>query len=326
MARRETAAPQLGGPTMTTLPDRRSILAGLAAVAGAAATAPVAAAPEGLSFLVVGDWGRDGADHQLDVASQMEKAAAEHDTRFTVSVGDNFYDNGVQSTSDAQWKTSFENVYTGGHLQSPWYVVLGNHDYRGVPQAQVDYTSLSPRWRMPSRYYKVAGQDMGFADLDMFVIDSSPLVHEYAAKTGLLGANVKTQDTGAQLAWLDTALGESAAKYKLVFGHHTMFSGGSGHGNTPEMIARVLPILKKHGVLAYVNGHDHDLQHIERDGLHVICSGAGSEVRPVSTVDGTKFCLSQSGFSLFTVAPESVTVTFRNYLGQTVYKAELGTV
>lgn len=308
---------------MTTHPDRREILAGLAAVAGAAVSATAMAAPAKVSFLVVGDWGRDGASHQLDVAAQMEKAAAEHDAKFTVSVGDNFYDNGVQSTSDPQWKTSFEDVYTGDHLQSPWYVVLGNHDYRGVPQAQVDYTSQSKRWRMPARYYKIAGVDIGSPNVDMFVIDSSPLVHEYAAKPGMLGDNVKSQDTGEQLAWLDRELAASTAKFKIVFGHHTMFSGGSGHGNTPEMIDRVLPILEKHAVLAYVNGHDHDLQHIKREGLNVVCSGAGSEVRPVAAVDGTKFCLSQSGFSIFTVNADSVELEFRTYLGKSVYSAVL---
>ncbi len=311
---------------MTAHPDRRDILAGLAAVAAAAVTGTAMAASAKGSFLVVGDWGRDGASHQLDVAAQMEKAAEEYGAKFIVSVGDNFYSNGVQSTSDPQWKTSFEDVYTGDHLQCPWYVVLGNHDYRGVPQAQIDYTRQSTRWRMPERYYKVAGFDIGSPNIDIFVIDSSPLVHEYAAKTGMLGDNVKGQDTGAQLAWLDAQLGKSSAKFKLVFGHHTMFSGGSGHGNTPEMIERVLPILKKHGVLAYVNGHDHDLQHIKRDGINVVCSGAGSEVRPVAVVEGTKFCLSQSGFSIFTVTQDAVTIEFRNHLGSTVYSAVLSSI
>lgn len=308
---------------MTTYRDRRDILAGLAAVAAVSATGTASAKSPKMSFLVVGDWGRDGGSHQLDVAVQMEKAAEAYGAKFTVSVGDNFYENGVLSTSDPKWKTSFEDVYTGDYLRSPWYVALGNHDYRGVPQAQVDYTRHSTRWRMPARYYKVAGVDIGSPNLDMFVIDSSPLVHEYAARPGMLGENIKGQDTGAQLAWLDRELAASTAKIKLVFGHHTMFSGGSGHGNTPEMIDRVLPILKKHGVLAYVNGHDHDLQHIVREDLNVVCSGAGSEVRPVAAVEGTKFCLSQSGFSIFTVYPDSVALEFRNYLGKSVYSAVL---
>jgi len=300
------------------------LIGGLTAVAGLSLAHDLQAAPDSLSFLVVGDWGRNGDSHQRDVAVQMDRAAAETGSRFTVSVGDNFYDNGVASTSDPLWQTSFERIYDGANLQAPWYVALGNHDYRGVPQAQIDYTQLSPRWKMPSRYFKVAGEPLGFPSLDLFVIDTSPLVHEYATKVGdAIAANVRTQDTAAQMAWLDRELDTSTAKWKLVIGHHTLYSGGSTHGDTPEMIERVLPILKKHKVTAYINGHDHDLQHIQRDGLTFICTGAGSEVRPVKAIGGTQFCVSQSGFSVITATADTLHLEFRNYLGETVHKADL---
>ena len=94
-------------------------------------------------------------------------------------MGDNFYEDGVQSTSDPQWRSSFETIYSAPSLQIPWYVALGNHDYRGVPQAQIDYAKISHRWQMPSRYYKVSGGQIGAPHLDLFVIDTSPLVHKY---------------------------------------------------------------------------------------------------------------------------------------------------
>lgn len=307
---------------MTAVFDRRELIGGLAATAGVAALPASAATTDSLSFLAIGDWGRRGTNHQRDVAAQMERAAAEYGARFTVAVGDNFYEDGVQSTADSHWQESFETVYTGEHLQTPWYVALGNHDYHGVPQAQIDYTKLSPRWRMPSRYFKVPGRDLGFAAADLFIIDTSPLVAKYA-DGGKAADTVRGQDTDAQMAWLDRELGASTATHKLVFGHHTMFSGGSGHGNTPEIIARVLPILKRNGVRAYINGHDHDLQHIRREGLDIICTGAGSEVRPVSAVEGTRFCVSQSGFSVLTLTPSAVKLEFRNYLGETLYSTSL---
>jgi tartrate-resistant acid phosphatase type 5 len=309
--------------------DRRTLVAGMAATAGLGLAGPglagnLHAAPDSLSFLVVGDWGRNGASHQRDVAAQMEKAAAETGSRFTVSVGDNFYEDGVISTSDPLWQSSFEQVYTGAHLQTPWYVALGNHDYGGLPQAQIDYSAISPRWHMPARYFKVTGDTLGRADTDLFVIDTSPLMADLANRTeGRAAANVRSQDTDAQMAWLDSELSTSTAKWKLVIGHHTVFSGGSTHGDTPEMIARVLPILQKHRVPVYINGHDHDLQHIERDGLSFVCTGAGSEVRPVKAIDGTKFCTAQSGFSVITVTADALHLEFRNYLGQTVYRSRI---
>lgn len=303
--------------------DRRSLLAGMAATAalpGVAAAAPDTPA----SFLVVGDWGRDGTQHQRDVAIQMGKTAGAQRSRFVVSVGDNFYDNGVQSASDPQWKSSYEDVYTDAALQVPWYVALGNHDYRGNPQAQLDYARTSPRWRMPQRYYQVSGAESGVPQIDLFVIDTSPTVHKYREKVdSVIARNVSAQDVDAQLAWLDKALAASTARWKLVIGHHTIRSGGSGHGETPEMVAQILPILQRRGVTAYVFGHDHDLQHIVRDGLHYIGCGGGSEVRPVAKVEGTRFCAERSGFAAMTVDGSGLALSFTDYTGASLYRAHI---
>ena len=304
--------------------DRRTLLGGLAATAAVAPLARVDGAEPTLSFLVVGDWGRDGAEHQRDVADAMGRAAAENKARFVLSVGDNFYESGVQSAEDAQWRTSFENVYTAPSLQVPWFVALGNHDYRGNPQAQLDYAARSKRWKMPRRYYQVSGASLGAPGLDLFVIDTSPLVNKYREKVDvLIGANVASQDPEAQLVWLDQALAASTAPIKLVAGHHTLRSGGSGHGDTPEIVERVLPLLQRHRVAAYINGHDHDLQHIRTDGLDYLCCGAGSQVRPVKPVEGTQFCTARSGFALLGLNERQLAAEFRDYTGQRLYASLL---
>jgi acid phosphatase len=308
----------------TTDFSRRTVIGGIAATAAIAPLGESLAFSRPPGFLAFGDWGRDGAQHQRDVAVQMGKAAAELGSRFVVSVGDNFYESGVKSVDDPQWKTSFEDIYTDPALQVPWYAVLGNHDYKGNPQAQIDYAGRSSRWKMPSRYYKVAGAEIGLPEADLFVIDSSPLVHQYRDKVEApIAANVKSQDTDAQLAWLDRELAASKAPWKLVFGHHTIRSGGSGHGETPELVKLVRPILERRGVQAYINGHDHDLQHISDGGVDYICCGAGSEVRPVKAVKGTKFCLSRSGFAALTFDKAGLALQFRDYTGAIVYRAVL---
>jgi acid phosphatase len=303
--------------------NRRTVLGGLA-VAAAVPLSGIDASERPLSFLVVGDWGRDGAQHQRDVAEAMGRSATTSGARFILSVGDNFYENGVQRVDDPQWRTSFEDIYTAPSLQVPWFVALGNHDYRGNPQAQIDYAAKSERWKMPRRYYQVPGTTLGAPDLDLFVIDSSPLVHKYREKAeASIARNVAAEDMNAQLAWLDRSLSASSASIKLVIGHHTLRSGGSGHGETPEMVERVLPLLKQHKVAAYINGHDHDLQHIRADGLDYLCCGAGSEVRPVKAVEGTQFCIARSGFALLHLDKGQLTVEFRDYTGQTLYTARV---
>lgn len=301
--------------------DRRTALGAVAAVASLPliGASPAAPAP---SFVAMGDWGRGGNDHQRDVAVQMGRAMRDLGGRFVLAVGDNFYESGVADIADPQWRTSFEDVYTDPALQRPWIVALGNHDYRGNPQAQVDYTAQSRRWHMPARYFRA---EHDIAGVDLFVIDTSPLVHSYREKVeAKIAANVATQDVAAQMAWLDQALAASTAPIKLVTGHHTLRSGGSSHGDTPELVATLLPILQRRGVLAYINGHDHDMQHIRRDGLDYICCGAGSQVRPVNAVEGTRFSLSRSGFAVITPAGKGLTLAFRDYTGAEVYRTQIG--
>lgn len=44
------------------------------------------------------------------------------------------------------------------------------------------------------------------------------------------------------------ALEESSATWKIVIGHHTIFSAGH-HGNTQELVDQLLPILEVHILL-----------------------------------------------------------------------------
>jgi tartrate-resistant acid phosphatase type 5 len=307
------------------MPNRREVLNAIAAAAAFAAMPRAAgAASAALNFLVVGDWGRDGTNHQREVAQQMGKAAKKFGSHHVISVGDNFYENGVQSASDPQWRSSFDEIYTAQSLQIPWYVALGNHDYRGVPEAQVDYAKTSDRWRMPSRYYKVAGSDIGAPHVDMFVIDTSPLVHQYRDNVhSVIAENVASQDVPAQLRWLDEQLAASTAPWKLVVGHHTLHSGGSAHGDTPEVVQLIEPLLQKHHVQAYINGHDHDLQHIRRGGVDYVCCGAGSEVRPVQAIEGTLFCAARSGFAAMRSDPDSLSMEFHDFTGARIYRARI---
>lgn len=304
---------------------RRTLLQGLAATTAAALTPRAFArtADPAFAFLTVGDWGRDGTQHQQDVANRMGEVAQRIGSRFVVSVGDNFYDNGVQTVHDAQWRTSFEDVYKAPSLQKPWYVALGNHDYRGNPQAQVDYTATSRRWRMPQRYFAQSFTARDGQTIDLFVIDTSPMVKRYdsARENAVLRANVESQNAPAQLRWLDSALARSRAAWKIVASHHPVFSGGSGHGSTPELIADVKPFLERHGVQLFLSGHDHDLQHIVVGPVTYVCTGAGSETRPVSAIAGTQFITDRSGFTAFRIEGDTLAVDFIDYTGAVLHRA-----
>src|SRR5690625_2838665 len=65
---------------------------------------------DSFSFIVLGDFGRVGDYYQKDVAREMGHATIALDAEFILSVGDNFYPNGVQSTQDYHWISSFESI------------------------------------------------------------------------------------------------------------------------------------------------------------------------------------------------------------------------
>ena len=108
-----------------------------------------------------------------------------------------------------------------------------------------------------------------------------------------------------------------------MIGHHTLHSGGSAHGGTPDVEELIEPLLKKHRVQAYINGHDHDLQHIRRGGADFIGSGAGSEVRRVAPVEGTPFCAERSGFAMVSSSPAAIRLEFRDFAGTSLYRGAI---
>jgi hypothetical protein len=96
-----------------------------------------------VDLLILGDWGRNGHYAQRSVAKWMDIASYYLDAEMVITTGDNFYDNGVASIHDPIWNTSFEQIYQGPNLFIDWYPTLGNHDYRGNWQAQIDYSQVS---------------------------------------------------------------------------------------------------------------------------------------------------------------------------------------
>lgn len=269
-----------------------------------------------LRFLVVGDWGRNGKYHQKDVAEQMNKTAEHFNPSFIISTGDNFYPNGVSSTTDDQWKTSFENIYTGNHLQCPWYIVLGNHDYRGTPQAEIDYTKKQGRWRMPARYYTTTEKIDDSTKVRFIFLDSNPLVirnHSYYS-------DMVKQDTVQQLRWLDSVLVNTKEQWKIVIAHHPLYSSNPRHGNSERLINLLKPKLEKYGVQLYLSGHDHDLQHQKPPGtVDYLISGAGSQTRRSKENLTSKFSQQVSGFAALRLTADSLHLHFIDYTGNTIY-------
>ena len=236
-----------------------------------------------LNFVVVGDWGRQGEYHQKEVALQMARAFTGIGGDFVVSTGDNFYPNGVVGVPGPLWQSSFESIYHYTYLQHDWYPVLGNHDDGGNPDAQIEYSKISRRWRMPARYYAVKKRISGSHKALFVFIDTNGFEPDYYKKEDL-PPPLSQQDTLDQKQWFRQALADPdpTIRWRTVVGHHPLYIDGKRIQVTGPVRQALKPILDEFAVDLYLGGHEHDLQYNKPAGpTHHFLLGAGSELSNV---------------------------------------------
>ncbi|KFK44538.1 hypothetical protein AALP_AA1G269800 [Arabis alpina] len=279
-----------------------------------------------ISFLVIGDWGRRGLYNQSQVALQMGRIGEKMDIDFVVSTGDNIYDNGMKSIDDPVFQLSFTNIYTSPSLQKPWYLVLGNHDYRGDVEAQ-----LSPILKsMESRWICMRSFIVDAEVAELFFVDTTPFVDAYFIHPedqtyDWRGVSPRESYLQTILTELEMSLRESRANWKIVVGHHAIKSA-SIHGNTKELESLLLPILEANKVDLYVNGHDHCLQHIStsQSPIQFLTSGGGSKAwrgyYNWSKPEDMKFFYDGQGFMSVKVTRTEMNVVFYDVSGNILHK------
>lgn len=283
--------------------------------------------PDTLRFLALGDWGFSGNSSQTELAQTLGTYAEGFRPDFIVSTGDNFYDHGVESVEDPHWRNSFENVYTVPALRVPWYVVLGNHDYPRSPQAQVEYSKKSTRWRMPARYFTTVAKLDGQHTVRLVYLDTNPMIESYRTNPAAVEyREASTQNPVRQRAWLDSVLTASKEPWKIVIGHHPIYTAGLAYRDSPELIRELKPILQKHHVQLYLCGHDHNLQHsrVPGESLDYVISGGGGSWRYAGTNERTLFSASTRGFAAVSIRADSLFLDFIDQDGKRLYRMGRG--
>lgn len=232
-------------------------------------------------FVAFGDQGK-GDDAQRKVGLSVGKVCAALGCDFGVLLGDNFYESGVQSPTDPQFVTAFEQPYET--VDAGFYIVLGNHDYGGNGQGtefgkeqnEIDYGKTHPKWILPSQHYKYSAGPAEF-----FVADTNRSMFK--------------QDDAVRTDF-DKWLPASTQLWKIAFGHHTYFSNGK-HGNAGnyDNIPPPLNVFPFNGSGVkrfvdeqvcgradfYIDGHDH-----EREWLSKTCTKGGSTINTQFIVSG----------------------------------------
>jgi tartrate-resistant acid phosphatase type 5 len=285
---------------------------------------PTSATAQGsgsLNFLVISDFGGKGGNNQVAVGEQMGRTAAAQKSSFVITCGDNYHGNGIASAESPRWKAEYEEVYKASSLMIPWYASLGNHEYRGKPEAEIAYSQLSTRWKMPARYYTHT-EKIDDANQVLFVhLDTSPFVGAYHKKAS--SYRVEDQDSKAQLRWLDSVLAASQARWKIVVGHHPIYAAGGGHSDTPELIAQVLPVLERHDVKIYFCGHDHVLEHVVHGKVNFFVCGGGAAPRSVMQRPDVQFGAGCLGFLSMTLTPKEAQAAYINEKGKQLYQTAI---
>lgn len=268
-----------------------------------------------LEFIAIGDAGT-GAFGQRLTAEAMRKKADKDSISLILYLGDNFYEFGVRSAEDPQWKNKFEKMYTSPSLNVPFYAVLGNHDYRQNPQAQVEYARKITRWKMPDRFYTFSRDIDSAASAQFYCLDTQPMAYLSSQD---LGTGKDSAKYMAQLRWLSQELSKSSARWNIVLGHHPLYSNGE-HGNNEELASLLEPILVRHAVDFYLSGHEHDLQLLKPvKGVNYVISGGGGKHRNVSWRNNTVYAGTNLGFVFFRISRDEALVEFVNRSGATQY-------
>lgn len=222
------------------------------AAAGGRSSARPPGEPSSLRFAVIGDYGRDGEDE-----AEVARRVAAWDPALILTVGDNNYNDGLDSTIDANVGKHYHRFiapYTGSHgpgaAENRFFPAPGNHDWNaGTLQPYLDYFSLPGN----ERYYRLRR-----GPVECFVLDSDPREPDGAA----LGS--------VQAQWLEAALADSEASFQVVLLHHAPHSSGR-HGGTAAMRWP----FAEWGADLVIAGHDHDYERLLVDGLPYIVVGTG---------------------------------------------------
>ena len=271
-----------------------------------------------LSFIALGDWG-SGSNIQLQVANAIKKYMNTHDITFIVSLGDNFYENGVTNLSDSYFYTKYENVY---NTHVPWYTILGNHDYHGNISAQIKYS----KWHMIDQYYKTHVNKT----LTLIACDTQILAPECAfdyegiQHINFANKGITPKNRQKQLEWLKNIAFNKRYKWTFLLGHVGIYSVGY-HSNCNSLIQNVFPILNTHKNVIYLHGHDHNLQHNKVRGVNMFGIGSSGGQRGTALFQSSNniFSSQDYGFGVFHVYDSHVHVEFIDMFNNIIYETSI---
>lgn len=232
--------------------------------------------PQTVKFIAFGDSG-SGLSGQKNIAAQMFQQYQQEPFSFALMLGDNLYPDGnVKKYGEERFTKPYKPLLNKGVL---FFAALGNHDVdSGFMADQIAF------FKMPAAYY-----DVSVGNIQVFILNTN-------------------QFDATQKRWLADKLAKSNASWKIVAGHHPVYSSGL-HGASKTLLKELKPLLEKHNVDLYLAGHDHNYERfLPMNGVtYIVSGGAGASLRGFhSPMPNSEVRLSKFHFLRFEVTPTTM--------------------
>lgn len=218
-----------------------------------------------MKLCFMGDSGLDSPTQKITADALAEEACHE-----VYVLGDVIYPSGLIDQDDTQSENKFfkhyRRVYERDH-RPRFHILLGNHDYRGSPDAWIEIAKTNPMIYAPSRYYFEEFNGVCIASLDT---NLPKFFFEYPKHHG-------------QKSWLDDF--EDRLKdhcpVKIALGHHPYLNSGTRHGHTKGTVKTFLEDYVIGTFDYYLAGHEHALSYEgKQKQTELYISGAAGNPNP----------------------------------------------
>ena len=237
---------------------------------------------------------------------------------FAAMLGDNIYPEGATGGPDDanRFRDLFVTPFAPlaeGRKDFRIYTVLGNHDWRTSREgamAQVRFAESTPPFYMQGPFYRIV-PPAAHGLVEIFAIDTEVLLSGTTVHKALLADDAselrsdrieaprawavpQTEAERNMGRWLESELASSQARWKVVIGHHPLWSTSGGKQEQARALRRlIVPELCRHADV-YGSGHEHTLEVHTDDcstalpgenvtALLQVVSGSAAKMRPTNS-------------------------------------------
>ena len=247
---------------------------------------------EELIFCFVGDAGEVNPTQ-----TKVVIALANSDCSMVWHLGD-ITQLGVQSMDDPELEESFLTPFKP-FLETgiPFYLTVGNHDYKGDPSVYLQVAKDYPSIFHPSNFYTKTFDGLCFFALDTTIFDK--LYYFYKR--------------GSQIRWLEEEVEKlkDQCDFSIAVAHHPLFSSGDRDRANPQ-----LAIFLENYVFGtfdiYITGHNHVLadEGDHKETLQLISATGALPGGSPGEIESGKFNIETPGYLRMTVVENTARYEF----------------